>query len=51
MIYFFKIFQKKKKKKLLKYDNKLYIFGTIVHQIKIREKNLAKHEIKIWAKF
>ena len=45
------IFAKKKKKKLLKYDNKLYIFGTIVHQIKIRENFFAKHEIKIWAKF
>ena len=45
------IFAKKKKKKLLKYDNKLYIFGTIVHQIKIREIFFAKHEIKIWAKF
>ena len=43
--------QKKKNLKMLKYDDKLYIFGTIVHQIKIRKKNLAKHEIKIWAKF
>ena len=36
---------------MLKYDDKLYIFGTIVHQIKIRKFFLAKHEIKIWAKF